>query len=66
MNLGGVKGSFGQVVIHPTAYDACLEIAAMQQGMWVMGTSNTEMHYKSSRDRLKNHLLEGQCHKTGL
>ena len=55
---GGVKNSFGTVVLHPTAYDGCLELAGLQLGMWVMGTSTLDTHYKSVKDAVKNHLIQ--------
>ena len=53
-----MKGSFGQVVIHPTAYDGCVELAAIHHGMWVMGSSTLEMNYKSAKDHVKNFLIQ--------
>ncbi|CAK9014066.1 Uncharacterized protein SCF082_LOCUS12189 [Durusdinium trenchii] len=61
--LSGVKNNFTTVVIHPTAYDGSLEIAALQSGHWTVGTSTTDIHYKAARDSVKNHLL--QAWKTG-
>lgn len=55
---GGVKNSFGTVVIHPTAYDGCVEQAALQEGFSVVGTSVVDTHYKAARENLKNHLLQ--------
>ena len=53
-----MKNSYGTVVLHPTAYDGCLELAAIQSGMWAIGTSCVEPHFKSARDAVKNHLLQ--------
>ena len=57
---GGVKNNFSTVVIHPTAYDGCVEVAALQSGAWVVGTSTIDTQYKFARDVVKNHLLQEQ------
>eukprot|EP00438_Fugacium_kawagutii_P033561 Skav211095 [mRNA] locus=scaffold2002:390055:394244:+ [translate_table: standard] len=48
--MSWVKNSFGTVVIHPTAYDGCLEQAGYGLGLWVVSSSAVEMHYKAARD----------------
>ena len=58
-----MKNNFTTVVIHPTAYDGALEVAAMQLGAWVVGTSTIDSQYKSARDVVKNHLLQEQLVK---
>ena len=55
---GGVKNNFATVVIHPTAYDGCLELAAISLGMWTCGWSMVEAQYKAAKDHVKNHLLQ--------
>ncbi len=55
---GGVKNNFSTVVIHPTSYDGSLEIAALQHGAWVVGTSTSDAQYKFARDAVKAHLLQ--------
>ena len=66
MISGGVKNNFSTVVIHPTAYDGCLELAALQMGMWVSGTSNIDVNYKSAKDQVKNFLLQDICYENLL
>ena len=61
MITGGVKSNFSTVVIHPTSYDGCLALAALQQGMWVTGTSNIDVNYKAAKDQVKNFLLQDIC-----
>ncbi|CAK9100995.1 unnamed protein product [Durusdinium trenchii] len=56
--MSGVKNSFGTIVLHPTSYDGALELAAISEGMWVMGTSIVDAHFKASSDAVKNHLLQ--------
>jgi hypothetical protein len=56
--LGGVKNNFATVLIHPTTYDGCVELAGVQQGMWVTGSSTSEACFKASKDVVKNHLLQ--------
>eukprot|EP00435_Cladocopium_sp_Y103_P015413 s3816_g3.t1 len=48
--LGGVKNNFATVLIHPTSYDGCVELAGLQHGMWVTGSSTGEASFKSSKD----------------
>lgn len=31
---GGVRNNFGTVLIHPTAYDGCVELAGIHVGGW--------------------------------
>lgn len=54
---GGVK-SHGAFVIHPTSYDGCVELAAMQLGYWVSGSSVVEPHWKCSKEIIKSHLVQ--------
>ena len=53
-----MKALQGVVVIHPTAYDGCVELAALQMGHAVWGSSNVESSYRCAREVVKNHLLQ--------
>ena len=55
---GGVKNNFATVVIHPTACDGCVELAAISLGMWACGWSMVEAQFKAAKDHVKNHLLQ--------
>lgn len=55
---GNVKNSHGLVVVHPTTYDGCVELAALQLGYWASGTSAFEACFKSSKEMVKDHLLQ--------
>eukprot|EP00435_Cladocopium_sp_Y103_P054926 s114_g18.t1 len=46
-------GTFGAVVIHPTAYDGCVELACNQLGHCVSGSTNVETYYKSAKEAWK-------------
>ncbi|CAK9062831.1 Uncharacterized protein SCF082_LOCUS32651 [Durusdinium trenchii] len=54
----GLKASHGVVVVHPTTYDGCLELAALQLGHVASGTSWDETCYKTSKEVVKTHLLQ--------
>ncbi len=45
-------------MVHPTTYDGCLEIASIQLGHWVSGSSVVETNWKSSKEIVKNHLVQ--------
>ncbi|CAK9060296.1 unnamed protein product [Durusdinium trenchii] len=53
-----LKGSHGVLVVHPTAYDGCVELAALQMGFWVTGTSGSDVNYRSAKEIVKEHLLQ--------
>ena len=55
---GGLKKNHGTVVVHPTAYDGCVELASLQLGHTVCGSSLTDSHYKCAKEMVKNHLLQ--------
>lgn len=55
---GNLKGSHGVLVVHPTAYDGCVELAALQMGFWVTGTSGSDVNYRSAKEIVKEHLLQ--------
>ena len=57
-SLGGLKTSHGAVVVHPTAYDGCVELAAMQLGYTACGSSLVDSNYKCAREMVKSHLLQ--------
>ena len=57
-SLGGLKASHGAVVIHPTAYDGCVELAAMQLNYVACGSSLVDSNYKCAREMVKSHLLQ--------
>ena len=61
--LGGLKQSDGAVVVHPTAYDGCLELACLQLGYPVCGSSLVDVNYKCAKEVVKNHLLQGNVKK---
>lgn len=46
------------MVVHPTTYDGCLELAALQLGHVASGTSWDETCYKTSKEVVKTHLLQ--------
>lgn len=55
---GGLKKNHGTVVVHPTAYDGCVELAALQLGHPVCGSSLMDASYKCAKEIVKNHLLQ--------
>lgn len=57
-SLGGLKASHGAVVVHPTAYDGCVELAAMQLSHVACGSSLMDSNYKCAREMVKQHLLQ--------
>ncbi|CAK9010862.1 Uncharacterized protein SCF082_LOCUS10854 [Durusdinium trenchii] len=46
------------VVLHPTTYDGCVELACLQHGYAAVGSSAVESYHKCSREVVKNHLLQ--------
>ena len=55
---GGVKCAHGAIVLNPTSYDGCVELASLQLGHWVVGSSFTDSHHKSSKEIVKSYLLQ--------
>ena len=55
-----MKTGEGVVVVHPTAYDGAVELAGLQLGFSVSGTSAFDSHYKCAQDVVKSHLLQVQ------
>ncbi len=55
---GDRKKFYGAVVVHPTCYDGCVELASMQLGFYVMGSSSMQTAYHCSKEIVKSHLLE--------
>ena len=49
------------VVVHPTAYDGCVELARLSLGYPVVGSSNVEVYHRSAKEIIKNHLLQVEC-----
>ena len=56
-----MKNGDGVVVVHPTSYDGAVELAGLQLGFSVAGTTAFETHYKCAQDVVKSHLLQVQC-----
>ncbi|CAK9109356.1 unnamed protein product [Durusdinium trenchii] len=54
----GVKAPQGAVVLHPTAYDGCLELAGMKLGHAILSSSLIEANYKCTNEIVKSHLLQ--------
>lgn len=58
-NLSGDRKKFyGAVVVHPTCYDGCVELASMQLGLYVMGSTAVQTTYQCCKEIVKTHLLE--------
>ena len=55
---GDRKQFYGAVVVHPTSYDACVELASLQLGLSVMGSSNVQANFQCAKEMAKGHLLE--------
>ena len=55
---GGVTCTHGAVVVHPTTYDGCLELGAMQLGYGALGSNMAEQNYRCSKEVVKTHLLQ--------
>ncbi|CAK9104214.1 Uncharacterized protein SCF082_LOCUS48644 [Durusdinium trenchii] len=56
--FSGVKAPQGAVVLHPTAYDGCLELAGMKLGHAILSSSLIEANYKCTNEIVKSHLLQ--------
>lgn len=46
------------MVVHPTAYDGCVELGAMQSNYAVVGGSSVDVNYKCANEIVKTHLLQ--------
>lgn len=46
------------MVVHPTAYDGCLELGAMQLGYGVLGSNMSEQNYRCAKEIVKTHLVQ--------
>ncbi|CAK9026556.1 unnamed protein product [Durusdinium trenchii] len=46
------------LVVHPSAYDGALELAAMHMGFGSFSYSTQEVHFKCSKEIVKNSLVE--------
>ena len=55
---GGLKQNHGTLVVHPTAYHGCVELASLQLGHHVCGSSLTDANYKCAKEIVKSHLLQ--------
>lgn len=55
---GDRKQFYGAVVVHPTSYDACVELASLQLGLSVMGSSSVQANFQCAKEMAKGHLLE--------
>lgn len=55
---GDRKNFHGAVVVHPTLYDGCLEMAGLKMGFTVLSTSGQPASYSCGKDIVKDHLLE--------
>ncbi|CAK9079028.1 unnamed protein product [Durusdinium trenchii] len=55
---GEMKSGDGVVVVHPTCYDGAVELAGLQLGFAVAGSSSVEAHHKCAQDVVKTHLLK--------
>ena len=53
-----MKCTHGAMVVHPTAYDGCLELGAMQLGYGVLGSSMAEANYRCAKEIVKTNLLQ--------
>ncbi|CAK9109302.1 unnamed protein product [Durusdinium trenchii] len=56
--FSGVKAPQGAVILHPTAYDGCLELAGMKLGHAILSSSLIEANYKCTNEIVKSHLLQ--------
>ena len=55
---GDRKQLYGAVVVHPTSYDACVELASLLLGLSVMGSSSVQANFQCAKEMAKGHLLE--------
>jgi len=46
------------LLIHPTAYDAALELAGIQLGLATTSCSLNHVYFKTANEILKNHLVQ--------
>ena len=60
---GELKTGEAVVVVHPTSYDGALELAGLQLGLSVTGSSSVEAHHKCAQEMVKSHLLQEQGSK---
>ena len=61
--LGELKAGQGVLVLHPTSFDGCVELAGLQLGFSVAGTSCIEAHHKCAQEVVKGHLLQARAAK---
>ena len=52
----------GVVVVHPTAYDGCVELASLQLGYAALGFSTQEVPYKCAKEVVKTHLVQARVY----
>ena len=55
-----MKTGDGSILIHPTSYDGAVELAGLQLGFMVSGTSSVEAHHKCAQDQVKSYLLQAR------
>ncbi|CAL1150712.1 unnamed protein product [Cladocopium goreaui] len=55
---GDRKNFHGAVVVHPTLYDGCVEMAGLRLGHLVLASSGQPLYHNSGKEIVKNHLVE--------
>ncbi|CAK9002075.1 Uncharacterized protein SCF082_LOCUS7183 [Durusdinium trenchii] len=55
---GDRKSYHAAVVVHPTTYDSCVELAAVKAGFIVLSSTGNNMAFNCSKEIMKTHLLE--------
>ncbi|CAK9006091.1 unnamed protein product [Durusdinium trenchii] len=55
---GGRKNFHAAVVLHPTLYDGCVEIASVRAGFSVLSSSGQPTNHNCGKEIVKTHLLE--------
>ena len=55
-----MKSQHGAVIVHPTSYDGCVELASLQLGHMALGSSPIESHYKCSKEIVKSFLVQAR------
>ena len=58
LHAGDRKNFHGAVVVHPTLYDGCVEMAGLRLGHLVLASSGQPLYHNSGKEIVKNHLVE--------